>query len=182
MGKASAGHRPGGQHSPHPLLASSPDLRSTPCSLQGEAGQRPSASPERHGRSSSPRQRALPPAVRDTHTWAAVGRTEQLLTPGTSREPWVSQRWHAVTLCRRGGHQVAVMSATATREHVPAPWHPHLLTDQRPSGVMVKPAAGELVLGGPPGGLASLVAGIQAGGAQGSSQDVHLRCGPKDRL
>ena len=68
----------------------------------------------------------------------------------------------------------------ATREHVPAPRHPHLLTDQRPCGVMVEVAAGELVLGGPPGGLASLVTGVQAGGAQGSSQDIHLRCGRKD--
>lgn len=75
---------------------------------------------------------------------------------------------------------MAGMSPMATREHVPAPQHPHLLTDQRPCGVMVEPAAGELVLGGPPGGLASLVTGVQAGGAQGSSQDVHLCCGRKD--
>ena len=81
-----------------------------------------------------------------------------------------------------GGHPVAGTSPMAAREYMPTPWHPHLLTDQRPSGVMVELAAGELVLGGPPGGLASLVAGIQAGGAQGSSQHVHLRCGPKDRL
>ena len=47
---------------------------------------------------------------------------------------------------------------------------------------MVEPAAGELVLGDPPGGLAGLVTSVQAGGAQGSSQDIHLRCGWKDKL
>lgn len=77
---------------------------------------------------------------------------------------------------------MAGMSPTAAREHVPTPWHPHLLTDQRPRGVMVEPAAGELVLGDPPGGLAGLVTSVQAGGAQGSSQDIHLRCGWKDKL
>ena len=46
---------------------------------------------------------------------------EQLLTPSTSREPRVSERWHTVTLCRGGG----------TRWPGRAPWLPENICPPR---------------------------------------------------
>lgn len=56
------------------------------------------------------------------------------------------------------------------------------IADEWPGGIVAQStarglASSRLVLSGPPGGFRGLVAGIQAGGAQGSGQHVHLRCG-----
>lgn len=98
MGKASAGHRLGAStahtHSwPQVPIFAQHHARCRERPVRDPAPLQKDTGGVRH-----PNRELCPLRCPHLGCGGQVGSTDQLLTPSTSSDPWVSQRWHTVTL------------------------------------------------------------------------------------